>query len=142
MKFKLLFTLLLILPSSIIFAQNDDILCVFEIDTLTNLQVYTEVEHPPISDIHISHRMKNVGKAIKYNVDFKKMGVEGPKYYFAFIVTKNGEVTGERMLEYNETIANLDEVFDEVTKGNWTAAQCNGKSVNSYHIIPIHIDMH
>ena len=139
MKFKLLFTLLLI-PITFVFSQNDA-LCVFEIDTLTNLQVYTEVDHPPKSDIHHDHRIEKVGKTIKFNDDSKKDGLEGFKYYFVFIVTKEGKVTGERMVDYNKSIKNLDEVFKEVTKGKWTAAQCSGKPVNSFHVIPVHFNL-
>ncbi|OHX64276.1 hypothetical protein [Flammeovirga pacifica] len=134
---KTILPLILLFFTLEINAQNPNDLCIYEIDSITNLRVYTDVDTPACVDIHLSEKLKEIGKTTRFSMDYKQLGIEIPKFYFAFVVTKTGEITGQRMINYNQSIKNLDEIFEIVTEGNWSSAQCNGKDVHSLHVIPI-----
>jgi len=103
--------------------------CKTEIDSITKQVVYTTADTEPLNE----GGENTLRKEFERKITTKDIGVEAKNYdpniIVAFIVDKNGNIKGERVV--NDKTQKLGkQMLDVIKSFKWTPAKCNGKSVS------------
>ena len=134
-----LFTTLLVFISFNCIAQGDYVnsACEKVIDSLTNKEVYKVADEMPKIDGGMSQLYRQMAIIIKLPAE---LSIYDTKVIVAFIIEKDGQVTGERIIR-NIAGTNIgQELLNIVSQNKWNAGKCNGESVAVLQILPMIID--
>jgi len=134
-----LFTTLLFFISFNCIAQDDyaNSACKKVIDSLTNKEVYKVADEMPKIEGGMRQLYRQMAKIIKLPAE---LPIYDTKVIVAFIVEKDGRVTGERVIR-NIAGTNIgQELLNMVSQNKWNAGKCDGESVAVIQILPMIID--
>jgi hypothetical protein len=106
-------------------------------DTLTGRKVYLNGDSAPECEGGTAAWLRHVNKTL--NVNKLPPGEIQSRYVIAFIVEKDGTISGERAV--NTTKNDITkQLFAAVRTMRWIPGKCHGKTVAMLHTLPIIID--
>jgi hypothetical protein len=131
---------ILMLYTSVAFAQsNAKASCSIEVDTLTNTEVFRMVDKMPEVEGGMLGLYKEISKKIKYShLDEYPMDT---KVIVAFVIDKNGQVTGKRIIKNIKGTDLGEQLLDIVDDLKWQPGICNGKPVPTMQLVPMSVDL-
>jgi hypothetical protein len=105
-------------------------------DAFSDTTVYSIVEKMPQFPTGQIGLFKYLSEKIRFPNDAKEIGIES-KFYFEFIVEKDGSITH---ISENRNRLNIDLAFIQKMP-RWIAGSQNGKFVRVRYHLPIHIHL-
>ena len=110
--------------------------CQKVIDSLTNNEVYKTVDEMPRIEGGMQQLYKQMVKQVRIPADIP---ISDTKVIVAFIVEKNGQITGKRVIR-NITGTDIgQELLNLVSQYKWKAGKCNKKPVAVLQTLPMYI---
>jgi hypothetical protein len=138
---EIIISTILSLNSLMVFGQKDDLdSCISQLDTLTRIEVYTDVDQMPTVDGGMQAIYYEISKSIKLPNNFEKYSLEG-KTYVAFIVTEEGNIIGQRVIKNVEGTDFAEQLLLIIDKFKWYPGICDEKPVPTILILPMIIDV-
>ncbi|MCB0477946.1 MAG: energy transducer TonB [Crocinitomicaceae bacterium] len=134
---KILLAISVLFVSGYLLSQKDTISCGGEIDSLSGLCVYKIVDEMPEYPGGFAEMMSYF---LKVNISTTKESIHYfGKIYLGFIVTKDGSITGIRLIKGEKHELNRPYLEAVSKMPKWKPGKLNGKNVNTLFILPVQI---
>ncbi|MFC6996883.1 energy transducer TonB [Rufibacter roseus] len=118
-----------------VFGQTAPAKCTSTLDSLTNRQVYTQVDSMPSFPGGLSEMFKFISKNIRYPSNTR--GCYEGFVVTSFVVEPDGKLTNAKILKSLFEPANLEVLRVLSLMPLWIPGKCQGKAVPTMYVIPV-----
>lgn len=108
-------------------------------DTLTGRIIYLTADVEPECEGGKAALMRSFNKGVRFPDSALTDDIQS-KYIVGFIVEKDGQITGERIIR-DHTNQIGKQLLKAIKSNRWNPAKCNGKKVTMLYKFPVIIDI-